>query len=242
MPRNDQVTRQWHVLRLLESHHGVTLDELMHELPADYPRHQRTLRRDLSVLETAGFPLVNKRVDGRVRWWLMDGFRKIPALNFSPTELMALLLGRRLLKPLEGTHIHSALDSALNKAAARLFAGGLKNVVQLSLKIQPIRPVPEIGQVQLKTRVFYDGYHVVEICGAAGFEFEQHQIFGARYPYRKAMDHRQSFAFNCGALLEVSGIDDIERIPGMVRGSKTGDTSFGHRICFNPLFVHANAT
>lgn len=33
---------------------------------------------------------------------------------------MALLLGRRLLKPLEGTHIHSALESALSKAAAVL--------------------------------------------------------------------------------------------------------------------------
>jgi predicted DNA-binding transcriptional regulator YafY len=131
MPRNDQITRQWHVLRLLESSRGLTLDDLMQELPADYPRHPRTLRRDLGALETAGFPLVNERGNGRVRWRLMDGFRKIPTLNFSPTELMALLLGRHLLKPLDGTHIHSALDSALGKAAAVLPAANHDYVHQL---------------------------------------------------------------------------------------------------------------
>jgi len=131
MPRNDQVTRQWHVLHLLGASSGLTLDELMERLPADYPRHTRTLRRDLGALEMAGFPLVNERVDGRVRWRLMDGFRKIPALNFSPTELMALLLGRHLLKPLEGTHIHAALDSALSKAAAVLPAASHDYVHQL---------------------------------------------------------------------------------------------------------------
>ena len=131
MPRNDQVTRQWHVLRLLESSRGLTLDELMQELPADYPRHPRTLRRDLGVLEMAGFPLVNERIDGRVRWRMMDGFRKVPSLAFSPTELMALLVGRHLLKPLEGTHIHSALDSALSKASAVLPAASHDYVHQL---------------------------------------------------------------------------------------------------------------
>lgn len=131
MPRNDQVTRQWHVLHLLGASSGLALDELMERLPADYPRHTRTLRRDLGALEMAGFPLVNERVDGRVRWRLMDGFRKIPALNFSPTELMALLLGRHLLKPLDGTHIHAALDSALSKAAAVLPAASHDYVHQL---------------------------------------------------------------------------------------------------------------
>lgn len=120
MPRNDQVTRQWHILRLLESSRGITLDELNERLPADYTRHARTVRRDLEALEAAGFPLINERVDGCVRWRLMDGIRQVPALSFSPSELMALVMSRALLKPLEGTQIHTALDSALNKASAVL--------------------------------------------------------------------------------------------------------------------------
>ena len=50
----------------------------------------------------------------------MEGFRDIPALVFSATELMALTFSRNLLMPLEGTEIQAALNSALNKVAAAL--------------------------------------------------------------------------------------------------------------------------
>jgi hypothetical protein len=92
MPRNDQVTRQWNLLRTLEaSREGVTLPGLAEGLPAEFSRHPRTIRRDLEALEAAGFPLLTEKVDGRgVVWKLMEGFRNIPALAFSPTELMAL--------------------------------------------------------------------------------------------------------------------------------------------------------
>ncbi|HEU4683281.1 MAG TPA: WYL domain-containing protein [Nitrospira sp.] len=131
MPRNDQVTRQWHLLRLLESARGVTLDEIVERLPADYPRHARTVRRDLEAIEAAGFPLLNERVDGRVRWRLMDGVHHAPALSFSPTELMALMISRSLLKPLAGTEIQTALDSAMTKASRLLPAQSLEYVQQI---------------------------------------------------------------------------------------------------------------
>jgi hypothetical protein len=41
----------------------------------------------------------------------MAGFRDIPALGFSATEFMALLLSRNLLKPLEGTEVAGSLNS-----------------------------------------------------------------------------------------------------------------------------------
>ena len=131
MPRNDQVTRQWHLLRLLESPRGVTLDEIVSRLPADYPRHGRTVRRDLEALEAAGFPLINERIDGRVRWRLMDGVRQAPALGFSPTELMALVISRSLLKPLAGTEIQAALESAMAKASRLLPPHSLDYVQQM---------------------------------------------------------------------------------------------------------------
>ncbi len=89
-------------------------------LPEDYPKHSRTIRRDLEAIEAVGFPLVTESVNGQTRWRLMEGFRDIPALGFSATELMALLFSRNLLRPLEGTEIQSSLTSALNKAAAAL--------------------------------------------------------------------------------------------------------------------------
>jgi predicted DNA-binding transcriptional regulator YafY len=119
MPRNDQVTRQWHLIRHLEAAtRGSTLPELTAALPPELSRHPRTIRRDLEALEAAGFPLLTDRIEGRVVWKLIEGFRRIPALAFSPTELMALTFSRGLLRPLEGTQLQAALDSALTKAAA----------------------------------------------------------------------------------------------------------------------------
>jgi predicted DNA-binding transcriptional regulator YafY len=120
MPRNDQITRQWHLLRRFEGSTGLPLPELVESVPHDYPKNSRTVRRDLEALEGAGFPLVSERHNGQTRWRLMEGFRDIPALGFSATELMSLLLSRNLLKPLEGTEIQSSLSSALSKASAAL--------------------------------------------------------------------------------------------------------------------------
>ncbi|MBI5316272.1 MAG: WYL domain-containing transcriptional regulator [Nitrospirae bacterium] len=131
MPRNDQVTRQWHLLRLLESSHGMTLDELNERLPTDYLRHPRTVRRDLEALEAAGFPILNERRDGRIHWRLMDGFRHVPALSFSPTELMALVMSRALLKPLAGTQIQAAIESAMTKASGLLPPASLDYVQRI---------------------------------------------------------------------------------------------------------------
>jgi len=120
MPRNDQITRQWHLLRQLEGSLGRSLQELVDNVPDDYPKNARTVRRDLEALEAVGFPLVTERHNGQTRWRLMEGFSKIPALGFSATELMALTFSRNLLKPLDGTEIQASLNSALNKVAAAL--------------------------------------------------------------------------------------------------------------------------
>jgi predicted DNA-binding transcriptional regulator YafY len=139
MPRNDQVTRQWHLLRRLEGSQGATLQDLVSSLPDDFPKNPRTIRRDLESLEFAGFPIVTDQINGRTRWKLMEGFRDIPALGFSATELMALVFSRNLLKPLEGTEIQASLSSALNKAAAALppqgheYVRGLEKVFAVGL-------------------------------------------------------------------------------------------------------------
>ena len=132
MPRNDQVTRQWHILRRLEAaKRGLTLEALLAELPDDLPKHARTIRRDLAALEAANFPLITERVDGKVRWRLMEGFRDIPALGLSPTEVMAVAFSRHLLAPLEGTELKTALDSAMQKATASIPPPAMEFVRQL---------------------------------------------------------------------------------------------------------------
>lgn len=132
MPRNDQAVRQLIVLKKLESsRHGLTLEQLAEGLDSSASRHPRTLRRDLDAIESAGYPLLTERIDGRTRWKLLDGVRNAPALRLSPTELMALTLSRRLIAPLEGTVVHASLQSALSKASAALPPEGLALVAQL---------------------------------------------------------------------------------------------------------------
>ena len=132
MPRNDQAVRQLVILHKLEaSRNGLTLEQLAQALDPGSTRHPRTLRRDLAAIEAVGCPLVTERVDGRVRWKLLEGFRNIPALRLSPSELMALTVSRRLIAPLEGTELHASLQSALGKVSAALPPQGLALAQQL---------------------------------------------------------------------------------------------------------------
>ena len=122
MPRNEQVTRQWLLLRRLEKPGGATIDELAASLPEDFSRHPRTIRRDLQALETC-FPIYTDRVDGHVRWKLVEGFSRVPAVQFSATELIALVFSRDLMRPLEGTAIKASFDLAVAKASSALPSG-----------------------------------------------------------------------------------------------------------------------
>jgi predicted DNA-binding transcriptional regulator YafY len=200
MPRNDQLARQWHILRRLEGRRGVTLQELAAGLPDDFPKHLRTLRRDLEALETAGYPVLNERLDGQTRWRLTDGSRA-PAIGFSPTELMALAVSRDLLRPLEGTALRSALDSAVTKATAALPPGGSELVRQmrdwLSVHLGPYKPyrkhretidrlaraIAERRTVQIRyftaarqvtTRREVDPYHLRYVGGALYLDGHDH--------------------------------------------------------------------
>jgi predicted DNA-binding transcriptional regulator YafY len=120
MARYDQTTRQLILLRKIElSRHGLGLRELVDSLPEDYARHPRTIRRDLENLELH-FPVFATREKGRTCWKLVEGYRLLPQLGFSPTEVMALVFSRDLLKPLDGTPLKESLDSVFNKASAVL--------------------------------------------------------------------------------------------------------------------------
>jgi predicted DNA-binding transcriptional regulator YafY len=129
MSRNDQVKRQWFLIRKLEGSRGATLDELVAALPPDHACHSRTLRRDLEAL-TSDFPLYTDRAGGQTRWRLVEGF-KAPALAFSPTELMSLVFSRDLMKPLDGTPMKDSLDAALNKVTSALPYEALAYVRQM---------------------------------------------------------------------------------------------------------------
>lgn len=106
------VARHWLLLRILAARrNGVTVEEAAKELHV----HPKTIRRDLQMLCQVGFRLEEDRgPHGRKRWRMAEGSNG-PAINFAVDEALALYLGRRFLKPLAGTPVADAADSAFKK-------------------------------------------------------------------------------------------------------------------------------
>jgi predicted DNA-binding transcriptional regulator YafY len=131
--RTDQPIRQWIILRLLETNRKVTLQKIASELSDRC--HERTLRRDLNVLELAGFPIYTERENGKSYWKLDENYRSTP-LPLTATELYALQCGKQFLAPLEGTFIAESIEGLYQKINANLTA---KNRDYLSLLQQTVQ-------------------------------------------------------------------------------------------------------
>ena len=118
--RGDQLSRQWKLVRLLSGPRGRTLRQLVAELGVV----KRTVQRDMDALEAGGFPLVSEQRNGTVFWRFMDGFCAEQTVSLTVDELMALYFSRGLLRPLLGTPIHEAINTALSKIGAAIPAQG----------------------------------------------------------------------------------------------------------------------
>ncbi|GAB4528170.1 MAG: WYL domain-containing transcriptional regulator [Haliangiales bacterium] len=119
MPRGNQITRQWRILRLLEgARQGLRAREIYESLTDS--ASERTIFRDLQDLQAAGFPLYEEGG----RWRVLsqdDGGYQIPV---EPSELLALLLSEELLAPMRGVEVVCALTELREKIAAMLTPTG----------------------------------------------------------------------------------------------------------------------
>lgn len=122
MPRGDQLTRQWKLVRLLSGKLGRSLAQLRAELGVS----KRTVQRDIGDLERAGFPVVSDTRNGTIFWHFIEGFRAESAVSLTLTELMALYYSRGLLRPLQGSDLYDSIESAMQKIGATLPAESLR--------------------------------------------------------------------------------------------------------------------
>lgn len=118
MARNQEVIRQWNILRELDARRlGVHIDELAEMTGVS----SRTIRRDLDALTQAGFPVVEGKRDNKTVWSLSARlFQRLEAVGLSLSELGALYLGRTMLEYLVGPPFRDDVKSALQKIGSVL--------------------------------------------------------------------------------------------------------------------------
>jgi len=111
-----QAARLHDVIRILEHRYGATVEELVEECQVT----RRTVYRDLTAIEDAGYPLVKEVQDsGEVLYRFVAGFKQLPPITFTLEELMTLYLCRGQLSFLQGTPFQDDLDAVF----ARLRSG-----------------------------------------------------------------------------------------------------------------------
>jgi predicted DNA-binding transcriptional regulator YafY len=104
--------RQWILLSALSArHYGLTVQEMVTESGVA----AKTIRRDLDLFRSLGFPLEESVGEfGRKTWKIGQGGSQ-PPLSLSLDEAIALYLGRRLLDPFAGTPLGDAARHAFRK-------------------------------------------------------------------------------------------------------------------------------
>ncbi len=129
MARGDQLLRQWELLRALQTRgEGIPLRELSDRFAVS----DRTIQRDLEVLQELGFPVEHDDSEFNKRYWRMphDFFRSGP-LVIGLTEAVSLHLAEEMLAPLAGTHLAEGLQSLLEKIRKTIPRAAMEHFSQL---------------------------------------------------------------------------------------------------------------
>ena len=111
--RNAEVIRQWQILREIESQRtGVTI----HHLSKLVKVTTRTIRRDLTALQEAGFAVYDEGEENETKRWLLNAqpFRAVLD-GLSVTDVAALYLSRSVVESLPGWPLADELGRAFGK-------------------------------------------------------------------------------------------------------------------------------
>ena len=167
--RNAEVIRQWQILRAVESARaGVTI----HELAGATGVTTRTIRRDLTALQEAGFALFDEGEENETKRWKLDtqAFRAVQD-GLSVADVAALYLSRSIVVALSGWPLVDELGAALAKLDGALnprmreFLSTLPQVV--STKAGPRAGAASVDRLAPLTRRLFDAVrdrHIVEMA------------------------------------------------------------------------------
>ena len=168
MPRGDQLERQWRLFQLIDRPAGITVEDAARELGVVV----RTIRRDLNVLEKAGFPIWDdKQAAGpRSVWRVLDEWKRGLPLRLSLAEIAALVMSRELTAPLGASALGPELMSAFDRITdvlprdAVALLGRMRDVVGVrmvgaKLQAPASELVPQIQKALVERRRLHLAYH-----------------------------------------------------------------------------------
>jgi len=140
MERHAEIVRQWRLLLALEGRaRPLSLRDLQEA--AGEGVTERTIRRDLTALAQAGFPIEPTKVAGKTRYTLnREIFGGLSSAGFSLSELCALYLSRTMLTALAGGPFHDSLTSAFDKLTDALPPALWRFIDQLPLALAAKAP------------------------------------------------------------------------------------------------------
>lgn len=127
MSESQQLLRQWKLLQMLsDSRTGIPLQDLAREFEVS----DRSIRRDLAVLQTAGFPLEECLCEHRRKRWKMKPFAEL--LGFTYADLISIIMSRRFLEPLAGTPFWEGHQKVVQKVKGALGDQGIRYCEKLN--------------------------------------------------------------------------------------------------------------
>lgn len=129
-----QAVRLHDTIRLIESRHGISIEELAEESGVN----RRTIHRDLNAISAAGYPLTADWSGDRKLYRFITGFKDVPPIGFSLQELLTLYFLRSHLEILQGTPFHDDLANIFRKINSVLpprYAAHLERLSRITLPL-----------------------------------------------------------------------------------------------------------
>jgi proteasome accessory factor B len=147
-----QAARLHDTIRLIESRHGISIDELAEESCVN----RRTIHRDLNAISEAGYPLTAEWSGDRKLYRFITGFKDVPPISFSLQELLTLYFLRSHLETLQGTPFQEDLENIFRKINSVLpprYAAHLERLSRITLPImQGVRDYSRVSSLLAELR------------------------------------------------------------------------------------------